>query len=109
VKYLFILILLLPLSLSARTLTIKYRDTPVDTSNGHFQELSLNSSSLVKEMFYDEQGNYLLVSLKNTFYHYCGIDSQVVNAWVASGSLGRFYLQNIKGNYGCRVYPVPVY
>ena len=108
-KLLLLALLLFPLSLSARTLNIKYRDTPVDTSNGHFQELDLKSSSLIKEMFYDSQGNYLLVSLKNTFYHYCGINSQVVNAWTTSDSLGQFYSQNIKGNYDCRIYPVPVY
>jgi len=94
-------------SLSARTIFVKYRDTLVDVDNGHFEELGLKSSSLVKEMFYDEQGNYLLVSLKNTFYHYCGINRQIINTWVNSDSLGRFYLNNIKGNFDCRIYPVP--
>lgn len=108
-KYLFIILLLLPLSLSARTIVVKYRDLPVDVDNGHFEELRLKPSSLVMEMFYDEQGNYLLVSLKNTFYHYCGINKPVINTWVNSDSLGRFYLSNIKGNFDCRVYPMPSY
>jgi len=108
-KYLFIILLLLPLSLSARTIVVKYRDTPVDVDNGHFEELRLKPSSLVMEMFYDEQGNYLIVSLKNTFYHYCGINKPVINTWINSDSLGRFYLNNIKGNYDCRIYPLPGY
>lgn len=96
-------------NLSARTIFVKYKDTPVDVDNGHFEELKLKPSSLVKEMFYDERGNYLLVSLKNTFYHYCGINKQVVNTWVNSDSLGRFYLNNIKGSFDCRIFPIPNY
>ncbi len=103
------ILLLIPLSLSARTIFVKYRDTPVDVDNGHFEELRLKPSSLVKEMFYDENGNYLLVSLKNTFYHYCGINKQIIITWVNSDSLGRFYLNNIKGNFDCRIYPIPEY
>jgi len=104
-----LIFLFIPLNLSARTIVVKYRDTPVDIDNGHFEELRLKPSSLVMEMFYDKEGNYLLVSLKNTFYHYCGIDKQVINTWVNSGSLGRFYLNNIKGNFDCRIYPIPRY
>ena len=104
-----LIFLLIPFNLSARTIVVKYRDTPVDVDNGHFQELRLKPSSLVMEMFYDEHGNYLLVSLKNTFYHYCGINKPVINTWVNSDSLGRFYLSNIKGNFDCRIYPVPSY
>jgi len=74
-----------------------------------FDELDGVLDGFLKEMFFDGKGSYLLVSLKNTFYHYCGISSKVVNAWTASNSLGRFYLDNIKGNYDCRVYPTPNY
>jgi len=104
-----IIFLLIPLSLSARTIVVKYRDTPVDVENGHFEEIKLKLSSLVNEMFFDEQGNYLLVRLKSTFYHYCGINKQVINTWINSSSLGRFYLSNIKGNFDCRIYPIPSY
>ena len=96
-------------NLSARTIFVKYRDTPVNVDNSFFEELNLKPSSLVKEMFYDEDGKYLLVSLKNTFYHYCGIDKQIIEKWVSSDSLGRFYLHNIKGNFDCRIYPIPTY
>ena len=54
----FLIFLLIPFSLSARTIVVKYRDTPVDVDNGQFEELKLKPSSLVKEMFYDEEGDY---------------------------------------------------
>ncbi len=104
-----LILLLISLSLSARTIIVKYRDTTVDVDNGRFEELRLKPSSLVMEIFYDEQGNYLLVSLKNTFYHYCGINKPVINTWVNSDSLGRFYLNNVKGNFDCRIFPIPSY
>lgn len=109
-KSLIILIFfILSFNLSARAIDVKYKDTPVDVDNGHFKEINLKSSSFVKEMFFDGQENYLLVRLKNTFYHYCGINKQVIKTWVNSSSLGRYYLNNIKGNYDCRVYPLPNY
>ena len=74
-----------------------------------FDELDGVLDGFLKEMFFDGQENYLLVRLKNTFYHYCGINKQVIKTWVNSSSLGRYYLNNIKGNYDCRVYPLPNY
>ena len=65
-----LLCFLLALPLAARDVTVKYRPTPVDVSSGHFEELPLKPSSLVKEIFYDAGSEYLLVRLKETFYHY---------------------------------------
>jgi len=92
----------------AKDIYVKYRGT-VDVSNGHFQQLGLNRSSLVKNMYYDQGNSYLLVRLKSTYYHYCSIPQGVVSDWRSSSSLGRYYNRNIKGNYDCRVNPVPNY
>lgn len=92
----------------AKQVYVKYRGQ-VDTDNGHFVSYKLKASSLVHEIYYDNPNNYLLVSLNGTYYHYCGISENVVSNWVNSSSLGRFYGSYIKGNYDCRVYPVPQY
>jgi len=105
----FLVLLVTSHGIVARTITVKYRDTPVDVDNGAFIESMLKSSSLVKEIYYDEKGKYLLVRLKSTFYHYCGINRQTVDRWGNADSLGRFYLQNIKGEFDCRINFVPEY
>ncbi len=92
----------------SETVYIKYKGT-VDVDNGHFSHLELKNSSLVKDMYYDKNNEYLLVRLKHTYYHYCSIPSNVINSWVGSPSLGRYYNTYIKGNYDCRIYPVPNY
>ncbi len=92
----------------AKDIYVKYRGT-VDVSNGYFQHLSLKSSSFINDMYYDSDNNYLLVQLKSTYYHYCSIPQSVVSDWRSSSSLGRYYNRNIKGNYDCRVNPVPSY
>ena len=109
-KILLATILLIGLSSSAfaKDIYVKYRGT-VDVSNGHFQQLGLKRSSLVKNMYYDRGNSYLLVRLKSTYYHYCSIPQGVVSDWRNSSSLGRYYNRNIKGNYDCRVNPVPNY
>ena len=92
----------------AKDIYVKYRGT-VDVDNGHFQQLNLKRSSLVKNMYYDKGNSYLLVKLKSTYYHYCSIPQSIVSDWRSSSSLGRYYNYNIKGNYNCRVHPVPSY
>ncbi len=91
-----------------KIITVKYRGN-INVNNGYFQELNLRPSSFIKSMHYDKNNNYLLVRLKNTYYHYCSIPQSVVSDWRSSSSLGRYYNYNIKGNYDCRVYPVPNY
>ena len=101
-------ILLCTTVLFSETIYVKYRGT-VDVDNGHFTHLKLKSSSLIKDMYYDKNNKYLLVQLKHTYYHYCSIPNSVVNSWIESPSLGRYYNSFIKGNYDCRVYPTPSY
>ena len=109
-KYLFLILLILHSNpLMAETVTVKYRDTPVDVSNGYFEELSIKPSSFINRLIYDKKNSYVLVQLRRTFYHYCGIPEPKVESWVAAESLGGFYNSNIKGNYDCRINPVPSY
>jgi hypothetical protein len=101
-------VLLLSSPALAKQVYVKYRGQ-VETGNGHFVGYNLKPSSLVQDIYYDNPNNYLLVSLNGTYYHYCGIPENVVSSWVNASSLGRFYGSYIKGNYDCRVYPVPQY
>ena len=112
IRYELGLIALLALAVSvasAEMIFVKYRDSPVDVDNGHFEHIQLKPSSLVKGMYYDSSNLYLLVRLKHTFYHYCGIPGTVVSAWIESESLGRYYSGSIKGQYDCRLGRVPEY
>ena len=97
------------LHLGAENIWVKYRDTAVDVSNGNFQHLRLKSSSLVKDMHYDSDNQYLLVQLNQAYYHYCGIPAEVVEEWIQSQSLGRYYNYYVKGNFDCRVNYLPKY
>jgi len=91
----------------AETVFVKYRG-PVPLNS--FNCTPLKSSSLVKRICYDATNAYLIVKLKNTYYHYCKIDSGMVAAWQNANSLGRFYNQYIKGRaFDCRGRVVPVY
>ena len=81
----------------------------VKVDNQQLKYQSIQSSSLVKDMYYDSANKYLIVKLKETYYHYCGISPNIVSNWINSSSLGSYYLYEIKGNYDCRIYPVPKY
>lgn len=65
------------------------------------------SSSLVHRICYRENNQYLVVLLKQTYYHYCKISPGIVNQLINASSKGRFYGRNIKGNYDCRLGGIP--
>ena len=107
-KILLVLFVSTCFSLSAEEIFVKYRGM-VDVDNGHFTQLSLKPSSFINNMYFDSDNKYLLVQLNTTYYHYCSIPSQTINGWLNSPSLGRYYNKNVKGNFDCRINPIPQY
>jgi hypothetical protein len=91
---------------SATTVFVKYRG-PVDLAP--FDCVTVERSSFIRGVCYDEPNRYMLVSLDGIWYHYCGIDSGTVERFKAAPSMGSYYNANIKGNFDCRVTPPPAY
>ena len=91
----------------AETVDVKYRGgVPLDA----FECPALKPSSLVNRLCYDPDTDYLIVQLRQTYYHYCAVEPETFDAWQRALSLGRFYNQKIKGRgYDCRDHPVPEY
>jgi hypothetical protein len=69
----------------------------------------INRSSLVNRLCYDEKETYVVVMLRDTYYHYCEVPKSTVAAWFSASSMGKFYNAYIKGRYDCRVNYVPIY
>lgn len=90
----------------AETVTVKYRDTPVELK--HF-ECRDTVSSFVHQVCYDNANQYMVIKLRDTRYHYCDIDSATVAELLAADSKGRYYNANIKGRFDCRMRRVPQY
>ena len=90
----------------AESVFVKYRGQ-VDLKP--FACESVARSSLVKRLCYDSKEQYVIVSLNGTYYHYCEVPSSLVAAWHRADSMGRFYNQNVKGNFDCRINRVPSY
>jgi hypothetical protein len=66
-------------------------------------------SSFVRRVCFDKRQSYMLIHLRDTYYHYCSIPDSVVSALSAADSVGRFYNAQVKGNYDCRMNPPPKY
>lgn len=49
------------------------------------------------------------MSLNGTAYHYCDMPGSVWAAFTTTSSLGTFYNDRIKGNFGCRTGFIPEY
>jgi hypothetical protein len=90
----------------AETVMVKYRG-PVDTS--HFQCESVSRSSFINRVCYEASNQYMLIALKGTYYHYCGIDSGTVGSLMTASSMGQYFNGNIKGRFDCRTGYVPNY
>ncbi|QGU20770.1 KTSC domain-containing protein [Mesorhizobium huakuii 7653R] len=101
--------LLATTSAFAETVDVKYRG-PVDLAN--FECSGELDSSVVKRVCYNADHAYMLIRLKQTWYHYCEIDQGTVSALLAAESKGAFYNESIKdaatgGKFGCRDKPIP--
>ncbi|TIY07896.1 MAG: KTSC domain-containing protein [Mesorhizobium sp.] len=94
---------------AAETVDVKYRGL-VDLAK--FECTGELDSSVVKRVCYNAEHSYMLIRLKQTWYHYCEIDQGTVSALLAAESKGRFYHASIKdsgtgGKFGCRDKTVP--
>jgi hypothetical protein len=94
----------------AETVNVKYRG-PVDLKPFTCTNMV---SSFVNRVCYDKANSYMLILLKNTWYHYCEIDAGTVTSLINAPSVGRYYNSNVKGTGGdgpfdCRTHRVPPY
>lgn len=101
---------LLATSAHAETVDVKYRG-PVDLKPFTCQD---TKSSFVNRVCYDEKNQYMVILLKETYYHYCEIPKSTVDALLSADSKGLYYNANIKGTgkngpYDCRTHKVPSY
>lgn len=89
---------------------VKYRDTGlVDVNNDSFRYKDMSRSSFVRSAWYDDTENYMIVKLKDTYYHYCDLPISVWDSFIKASSFGSFYEDKIQGDYSCRYQEVPSY
>lgn len=81
---------------------VKYRSkNPVDVSNPLFVSFLPNDTT-VKKVYYDATNKYLIVQLKNIYYHYCRVDATTWNNWKNATDADGFYKAEMQGNFDCR-------
>jgi hypothetical protein len=88
----------LPLS-GAQAVPVKYMGE-VDLSG--FNCTSTPESSFVRSICHGKGHPNVVVSLKGTWYGYCGVPRPVVQDWLGASSKGQFYNAFVKGRYDCR-------
>ena len=89
--------------------TVKYHDDLVDIAHSRFEYLDTSKSSFVNGAWYDKGNEYMVIRLKETYYHYCGMPK---NAWISFkdvSSFGTYYTDSIKGDFDCRNNFIPSY
>lgn len=91
---------------SAEEVFVKYRGY-VDLSP--FNCDWVTRSSFINRLCYDKKEQYVIVLLRNTYYHYCEVPPSTVKEWKQADSMGRFYNAYIKGRFDCRIFKVPFY
>lgn len=87
---------------------IKYRDDKVNISTSNFEPLD-KSDPTVKGAWYDSSNEYMVIKLSGTYYHYCGMPSSAWSSFKTTPSPYEYYQDSIKGNFDCRVNPIPRY
>jgi len=96
----------LPLSAIAETVFVKYRGN-VDLAPFHCE--TITRSSFINRLCYDRKGEYLIVMLNATYYHYCEVPAEIVDEWRKADSMGSYYSVHVKRRFDCRINRVPSY
>ena len=76
---------------------------------------TITRSSFINRVCYLEAKRYMIIKLKETYYHYCGVTLEAVTEFLAAPSMGRYYNDNFRskpdgthGPFDCRDHPIPV-
>jgi len=96
-------------SWTQKWVSVKYRSDPVDVGAPYFDSLDRSGSSVVRDAWFDQANQYLVINLNGTNYHYCGISEDVWLSMQVADSLDYYYISDIKGRFDCRINYLPSY
>jgi hypothetical protein len=98
--------------LSAEEACVKYHKcVPLD----QFKCTEVSRSTNVKRVCYAGSKRYLIIKLKDTYYHYCEIGADIVAELLAAPSVGGYYTTRIRSQaannraFDCRDHPIPAF
>ena len=94
---------------TAETVQVKYHGV---VSLDAFTCGDVKESSDVSRICYNKAERYMVIRLKTTYYHYCGIDAATVQGLESASSKRQFFEARIRGSgadgpFDCRTHPVP--
>ena len=100
-------ILLCSLPVAAEVVEVKGRRSSLDLTNTQLVQQECKPSMCIGDVYYDGDNEYLVFQVRGTYYHRCGVSEDVVNEWVNSSNLKKYYEDNIKSEYDCAGRPLP--
>jgi KTSC domain-containing protein len=96
---------------SAEEVCVKYHKC-LDVDQ--FKCETITRSSFIKRVCYLQTKRYMIIKLKETYYHYCNMGPEINSEFLAAPSMGRYYNDNIRskpdgthGPFDCRDHPIP--
>lgn len=89
---------------------IKYRSYgSVNVCNEKFIKLENIWDKSVFWAWYDKDNQYMIIQLKKTNYHYCGLSASDWSWIENTNDADKYYISHIKWRYDCRNAVVPNY
>lgn len=89
---------------------VKYRSYgSVNVCNEKFMKLGKIWDKSVFWAWYDKDNQYMIIQLKKTNYHYCGLSASDWS-WIENANdADEYYISHIKWRYDCRNWSTPKY
>lgn len=81
---------------------VAYRETAVNLGADSVVRLALEPTGDVESAWWDSVGQYLVINLNGTNYHYCDFDGDDVQALVSADDVGVHYQELVRGTHDCR-------
>lgn len=92
-------------------IAIRFTEDCVVLDERRFQYLDTRVSSFLRGAWYDPDEEYLIIRIRNTHYHYCGVEEHVWERFINCASFGTCYndLFARKVEHSCLFNPTPTY
>jgi hypothetical protein len=86
---------------AAQQVTIAGRDSTVNLGSQKFLRHELRDARLVKEIYYDQEDEYLVYRLRTIYYQRCEVPADILEEWLQADSPDGYFRRQVEDSFEC--------
>lgn len=99
-------LLLIASTAQAERVAVKFRGS-LDLR--HHKCTDVAKGNLIRRVCYNRAKHYMVLKLRDTYYHYCAVDPKTVAKLLSADWPEQYFDTAIRGHFDCRTHRLPKY